>query len=46
VRAAAAARLRAAGIEPDEVLLAARPLPLDPRHASKVDYDALRRSLR
>lgn len=46
VRAGAAARLRAAGVEPDEVRLAARPLPLDPRHASKVDYDALRRSLR
>lgn len=37
--------LAAAGHPVDEVRIARRPLPLDPRHASKVDYDAVRRRL-
>ncbi len=45
VGAAVASALAAAGQPADEVRLAARPLPLDPRHASKVDYTALRATL-
>lgn len=37
--------LRGAGLPVDEVLLSAQPLPMDPRHNSKVDYPALRKSL-
>lgn len=44
-RAAALARLTAAGLPADEVAVASRPLPLDPRHRSKVDYGRLRRRL-
>lgn len=38
-------RLRDAGHIVDEVRLASKPLPLDPRHKSKIDYPALRRRL-
>ena len=38
-------RLRAAGFTVDDLLLTARPLPLDPRHRSKIDYPRLRADL-
>jgi acyl-CoA synthetase (AMP-forming)/AMP-acid ligase II len=38
-------RLQEAGLPVDEVCLADRPLPLDPRHRSKIDYHALRAEL-
>jgi olefin beta-lactone synthetase len=41
-----AARLAAAGFPSDEILLTAEPLPVDPRHNSKIDYGRLRDRLR
>ena len=38
-------RIELAGLPVDEVRRAARPLPLDPRHRSKIDYSALRERL-
>jgi non-ribosomal peptide synthetase component E (peptide arylation enzyme) len=38
-------RLREAGIAFDEVVVTAEPLPVDPRHNSKIDYSALRQRL-
>lgn len=38
-------RIEDAGLPVDEVSLAKRPLPLDPRHRSKIDYPALRERL-
>ncbi len=35
-------RLQEAGIAADEVCVSAEPLPVDPRHNSKIDYGALR----
>ncbi|MFA7330176.1 MAG: AMP-binding protein [Candidatus Delongbacteria bacterium] len=43
--AAALADLQAAGLPVDELILHPRPLPLDPRHNSKVDHPALRQAL-
>lgn len=43
VRAAVSERLAAAGYPVDEVVVTGRPLPLDPRHRSKVDVGRLRR---
>jgi acyl-CoA synthetase (AMP-forming)/AMP-acid ligase II len=43
VRDAVAGRLAAAGHPVDELLVTGRPLPLDPRHRSKVDVGRLRR---
>ncbi len=40
-----AARLAAAGFAADEILLTAEPLPVDPRHNSKIDYGRLRKWL-
>jgi acyl-CoA synthetase (AMP-forming)/AMP-acid ligase II len=40
-----AARLAAAGQTVDEIVLSAQPLPVDPRHNSKIDYRALRERL-
>jgi acyl-CoA synthetase (AMP-forming)/AMP-acid ligase II len=37
-----AARLAAAGLAADEIRLTAEPLPVDPRHNSKIDYGRLR----
>jgi acyl-CoA synthetase (AMP-forming)/AMP-acid ligase II len=45
VVAQARARLRSAGFPDDSVFVAARPLPLDPRHRSKIDYPRLRADL-
>lgn len=45
VAAAARARLVDAGLPVDELRISRRPLPLDPRHRSKIDYVALRRRL-
>jgi acyl-CoA synthetase (AMP-forming)/AMP-acid ligase II len=39
------ARLAAAGLVVDEIVLTRRPLPVDPRHNSKIDYGRLRASL-
>jgi len=36
------ARLTAAGLMVDEIVLTRRPLPVDPRHNSKIDYGRLR----
>jgi acyl-CoA synthetase (AMP-forming)/AMP-acid ligase II len=41
-----ARRVGAAGLPVDEVLLTTDPLPVDPRHNSKIDYGALRLRLR
>ncbi|HEV8582189.1 MAG TPA: AMP-binding protein [Thermoanaerobaculia bacterium] len=41
-----AARLAAAGLTADEILMADKPLPVDPRHNSKIDYGLLRSRLR
>jgi acyl-CoA synthetase (AMP-forming)/AMP-acid ligase II len=41
-----AARLAAAGFPADEVLLTAEPLPVDPRHNSKIDYGRVRALLK
>jgi acyl-CoA synthetase (AMP-forming)/AMP-acid ligase II len=41
-----AARLAAAGFPADEIRLTAEPLPVDPRHNSKIDYGRLRDRLR
>lgn len=41
----ALARLIDAGLPVDQVALRRRPLPMDPRHDTKVDYQALRQSL-
>ena len=41
-----AQRLAAAGLGADEILLTADPLPVDPRHNSKIDYGKLRERLR
>jgi acyl-CoA synthetase (AMP-forming)/AMP-acid ligase II len=38
-------RLAAAGQPADEIVLTAEPLPVDPRHNSKIDYRALRARL-
>ena len=38
-------RIEDAGLTVDEVCFASQPLPLDPRHRSKVDYQALRDQL-
>jgi olefin beta-lactone synthetase len=38
-------RLGAAGLPVDEILLTAKPLPVDPRHNSKIDYGLLRSRL-
>jgi acyl-CoA synthetase (AMP-forming)/AMP-acid ligase II len=38
-------RLAAAGQPADEIVLTAEPLPVDPRHNSKIDYRALRERL-
>jgi olefin beta-lactone synthetase len=40
-----AARLGSAGFTADEILLTAEPLPVDPRHNSKIDYGSLRSRL-
>jgi olefin beta-lactone synthetase len=40
-----AARLGSAGFLADEILLTAEPLPVDPRHNSKIDYGSLRARL-
>lgn len=42
---AALADLQAAGLPVDELILHPRPLPMDPRHNSKVDHPALRQAL-
>ncbi len=39
-------RIETARLPVDEVRLARNPLPLDPRHRSKIDYSALRENLR
>lgn len=39
-------RLRNVNLSWDEVVVTRRPLPVDPRHAAKVDHDRLRRRLR
>ncbi len=39
-------RLDDAGFQVDEILRTASPLPLDPRHRAKIDYDALRKTAR
>lgn len=41
-----AARVAAAGLAADEIVLTATPLPVDPRHNSKIDYGKLRERLR
>lgn len=38
-------RLAAAGIPADDVVLTSDPLPVDPRHNSKIDYERLRHML-
>jgi len=38
-------RLRQAGQQVDEIVLLDEPLPVDPRHNSKIDYDSLRARL-
>jgi acyl-CoA synthetase (AMP-forming)/AMP-acid ligase II len=40
-----AARLVGGGFTADEILLTAEPLPVDPRHNSKIDYGSLRSRL-
>lgn len=40
--AAVRARLHAGGIDADEVIVTRTPLPVDPRHNSKIDYGRLR----
>jgi acyl-CoA synthetase (AMP-forming)/AMP-acid ligase II len=40
-----AARLAAAGLEVDDVIFTREPLPVDPRHNSKIDYPKLRQNL-
>lgn len=40
-----AARLEAAGLTVDEIVLTQKRLPVDPRHRSKIDYPKLRRRL-
>ena len=39
-------RLAAAGFTADQILLTGEPLPVDPRHNSKIDYGRLRERLR
>jgi acyl-CoA synthetase (AMP-forming)/AMP-acid ligase II len=41
-----AGRLAAAGLAADEIVLTSTPLPVDPRHNSKIDYGKLRERLR
>jgi acyl-CoA synthetase (AMP-forming)/AMP-acid ligase II len=41
-----AQRITAAGLVVDEILLTGDPLPVDPRHNSKIDYGKLRERLR
>jgi acyl-CoA synthetase (AMP-forming)/AMP-acid ligase II len=41
-----AARVAAAGLAAEEIVLTATPLPVDPRHNSKIDYGKLRERLR
>jgi acyl-CoA synthetase (AMP-forming)/AMP-acid ligase II len=36
-------RVEAAGLPVDEIVISGEPLPLDPRHRSKIDYARLRR---
>ena len=43
LRSDVAARLVAAGLAVDEIRVTAEPLPVDPRHNSKIDYGKLRR---
>jgi acyl-CoA synthetase (AMP-forming)/AMP-acid ligase II len=38
-------RIAAAGLAADEVLLTCEPLPVDPRHNSKIDYSRLRSTM-
>lgn len=38
-------RVGAAGLPVDDVVISGRPLPVDPRHRSKIDYARLRRRL-
>lgn len=45
LRAEVAARLAEAGQTVDEIVLTAEPLPVDPRHNSKIDYRQLRERL-
>jgi acyl-CoA synthetase (AMP-forming)/AMP-acid ligase II len=45
LRSEVAARLGAAGLPADEIRLTDEPLPVDPRHNSKIDYRALRERL-
>jgi acyl-CoA synthetase (AMP-forming)/AMP-acid ligase II len=40
------ARLAAAGLQVDEIVLTREPLPVDPRHNSKIDYGRLRERLK
>jgi acyl-CoA synthetase (AMP-forming)/AMP-acid ligase II len=44
-RGAVRERLARAGVPHDEVVVRRDPLPVDPRHRSKIDYPALRRQL-
>jgi hypothetical protein len=39
-------RVAAAGLVLDQILLTTDPLPVDPRHNSKIDYGKLRERLR
>lgn len=45
IEAEVAQRLRSAGLEVDEIRLTSDPLPVDPRHNSKIDYPRLRERL-
>lgn len=45
IEAEVRARLSCAGIEIDELIVSAKPLPVDPRHNSKIDYPRLRKRL-
>ena len=45
IRGEIEARLRAAGVTVDEIRLTREPLPVDPRHNSKIDYGRLRSAL-
>jgi acyl-CoA synthetase (AMP-forming)/AMP-acid ligase II len=45
IEAEIASRLAAAGFPVDQILLTGDPLPVDPRHNSKIDYGKLRERL-
>ena len=45
VRAEVRDRIEAAGLPCDEVVVSAKPLPVDPRHNSKIDYEKLKRTM-